>query len=65
MEIKLFHDLLYKSVDSNHDIHNNYNISFLNDDINTVSQKLYKLSKEKQLFVMIIMINFLFTLYMV
>lgn len=48
MEIKLFHDLLYKSVDSNHDIYNNYNISFLNDNINTVSQDLYKLSKEKQ-----------------
>ena len=48
MEIKLFHDLLYKSVDSNHNIYNNYNISFLNDNINTVSQDLYTLSKKKE-----------------
>ena len=48
MEIKLFHDLLYKSVDSNHNIYNNYNISFLNDNINTVSRDLYTLSKKKE-----------------
>lgn len=50
MEIKLFHDLLYKSIDSNHHIYNNYNISYLNDNINNISHDLYTLSKKKESF---------------